>query len=321
MTDTWEGRRVLVTGGAGFVGSRVAHELIAQGAQVVILDDLFTGQRALIPPSADFVEGSVEDLDLVDQLVRNVDVVFHLAARNIILSTSKPREDMAVNIGGTLNVLLAAREHGTDRVVYASSASIYGNTHKHVWGDPQPYEESDAPVLLSPYAVSKLAGEHYGKMFHTLYDVPVSIVRYSNVYGPGQSPDNPYCGVIGAFFTAAMTGGSICVYGDGEQTRDYTFVDDTVRATLMVGSSAGTVGECFNVGTGVGTSVNALADLIQATVGKPVPIIHLPKRDIDTIPRRVVSTYKLAHALGWSPNTLLRKGLTLTYQWMQESVK
>jgi len=150
-----------------------------------------------------------------------------LAARNIIASTSNPRDDFATNIGGTLNVLLAARERGVDRIVYTGSASIYGNPHTI------PINEDDHVVPLSPYAVSKLAGEHYCGAFYESYGLPVAIVRYSNVYGIGQRPDNPYCGVIARFFESAYVGRPLLIHGDGQQTRDFTYVDDAVDATML----------------------------------------------------------------------------------------
>ncbi|KKK89945.1 hypothetical protein LCGC14_2728010, partial [marine sediment metagenome] len=229
----------------------------------------------LLPDGAGFVEGSVCAADLVDRLVGEADYVFHLAARNIVRSTTAPREDLDVNVGGTMNVLLAARDRGIQRVLYSSSASVYG--------DAQSYSELNLPKLSSPYAVSKLAAEHYCTMFGTLHGTPVTVLRYSNVYGPGQSPRNPYCGVIGSFFASCMAGKALRVYGDGTQVRDYTFIDDTVYATLDAAESSNTIGKTLNVGTGVGTSVLNLATAVQATVGSDAcGVEHVAVRDIDT---------------------------------------
>ena len=220
-------KRVLVTGGAGFVGSNVVRRLLELGAEVTVLDNLETGHRETVPESVRFVDGSVEDASLLGRLVDETQLILHLAARNIIVSTRNPRDDFSTNVGGTLNVLIAARQSRVERVVYSSSASVYGNSRY------LPVNEDDAPNLLSPYAVSKFAGESYCRAFYESYQLPTSVVRYSNVYGPGQSPSNPYCGVIGKFFEATRRGQPISIHGDGLQTRDFTYVDDAVEATLL----------------------------------------------------------------------------------------
>ena len=267
------GRRVLVTGGAGFVGGAVVGRLVEQGARVTVLDDLFTGRADTLPTSVQFVEGSVTDAQLVRDLVADASVVFHMAARNIIASTKNPRDDFETNIGGTLNVLLAARDSRPDRVVYTSSASVYGNPRSI------PINEDDPLVLLSPYAVSKLGGENYCNAFYESYGLPVAVVRYSNVFGEGQRPDNPYCGVVSKFFAAAMAGDPLQIHGDGEQTRDYTYVDDAVAATLMAAIHPRAEGEVFNIGTGIETSVNALAvgvaDCVPVFIAHPSGIVAL----------------------------------------------
>jgi len=236
-----------------------------------------------------------------------------MAARNIIASTKDPRQDFATNIGGTLNVLLAARDSKVDRVVYTGSTSIYGNPRTI------PINEDDPPVVLSPYAVSKLGGELYCNAFYENYGVPVSVVRYSNVFGIGQRPDNPYCGVIGKFFAAAIDGKPLQVHGDGEQTRDYTYIDDAVDATLLAAIRPRAEGEVFNVGTGIETSVNELALKIGAAVGVEVDIVHLDRRDIDNIRRRVVNIEKARRMLRWSPQVTLATGLARTTAWMRST--
>jgi UDP-glucose 4-epimerase len=307
------GRRVLVTGGAGFVGSALVRRLIESGARVTVLDDLFTGRRDAIPTGAEFIEGSVTDEPLVFDLVKRHTLVFHLAARNIIASTANPRDDFKTNIGGTLNVLLAAREFNTERVVYTSSASVYGNPRSI------PINEDDRLVPLTPYAVSKLAGEHYCVAFYEGYGLPVSVVRYSNVYGPYQRPENPYCGVVSKFLIAANSGQHLCIHGDGGQTRDFTFVEDAVDATLLAATHPRAEGEVFNVGTGVETSVNDMAAAIGRACGREVVVDHIDRRDIDNIRRRVVNIEKIRHMLRWSPQMTLDRGLEATVKWFRET--
>jgi UDP-glucose 4-epimerase len=307
----FEDREVLVTGGAGFVGGAVVRRLVGAGAIVTVLDDLFTGLAETVLDDVRFVEGSVTDEALVNRLVGEADLVFHMAARNIIASTRNPRDDFATNIGGTLNVLMAAREAGTQRVVYTGSTSVYGNPRTI------PINEDDPIVPLSPYATSKLGGEHYCLAFAESYGLPVSVVRYSNVYGVGQRPDNPYCGVVSKFFASAYTGGTLSIHGDGQQTRDFTYVDDAVDATLLAGVAPRAEGEVFNVGTGIETSINELAMLVGVAAGREVDIEHIDRRDIDNIRRRVVNIEKARRMLRWAPQVALPIGLALTASWLE----
>ena len=313
LDHSFAGRSVLVTGGAGFVGAAVTRRLAELGARVTVLDDLFTGRAEAVPPAASLIIGSVTDAGLVHQLVSDSEVVFHLAARNIIASTTNPRDDFATNIGGTLNVLLAARDTRSQRVVYTSSASVYGNPRSI------PINEDDAFVLLSPYAVSKLVGEHYCSAFYESDSVPVSWVRYSNIYGPGQRPDNPYCGVVSKFLAAAYAGEPLTIHGDGQQTRDYTYIDDAVDATLLAAIQPRAEGEVFNVGTGIETSVNELASIVGRAAERSVEVAHIDRRDIDNIRRRVVNIEKARRMLRWSPQTTLEAGMRATAAWFQDA--
>jgi UDP-glucose 4-epimerase len=307
------GRRILVTGGAGFVGGALVRRLVDMGARVTVLDDLFTGKLETIPTSVQFVDGSVTDQDLVRELVAEHSLVFHMAARNIIASTQNPRDDFETNIGGTLNVLMAARESQPDRVVYTSSTSVYGNPRSI------PINEDDGLVLLSPYAVSKLGGENYCMAFYESYGLPVAVVRYSNVYGPGQRPDNPYCGVVSKFFASAMAGEQLLIHGDGEQTRDFTYIEDAVDATLLAAIHPRAEGEVFNVGTGIETSVNGLAAGVGRALGREVTVNHIDRRDIDNIRRRVVNIEKIRRMLHWAPNATHANGLQATAEWLKEA--
>ncbi len=307
------GRRILVTGGAGFVGGAVTRRLVEAGAKVTVLDDLFTGRAETIPTGAEFVQGSVTDADLVDRLVAENGLIFHLAARNIAASTKNPRDDFATNIGGTLNILLAARKTRVDRIVYSSSASIYGNPRSI------PINEDDQIVPLSPYAVSKLGGEHYCFAFYESFGLPTACVRYSNVYGPGQRPDNPYCGVVSKFLVDIHAGRPASIHGDGEQTRDYTYIDDAVEATLLAAIHPRAEGETFNVGTGIETSVNDLAREIGVALDRDVDIVHIDRRDIDNIRRRVVNIEKARRMLRWTPQVTMETGLAATAAWFLAS--
>jgi UDP-glucose 4-epimerase len=290
--------------------------LLDIGSVVTVLDDFFTGREDNLPRSGDLtvVKGSVTDEALVDRLVSSADFVFHMAARNIIVSTRNPREDFSTNIGGTLNVLMSARQSRVQRIVYTSSASVYGNARY------LPINEDDATNMLSPYAVSKYGGENYCRAFFESYGVPVTSVRYSNVYGPRQRPDNPYCGVVAKFFAAAMSGTAPVIHGDGEQTRDYTYIDDAVEATLLAAVSPRAEGHVYNVGTGRESSVNHLAALIIRITGKQLTPEHLDRRDIDNIRRRVLNIEKSRRELRWVPEMTLEGGLRATYEWLRHGV-
>jgi len=310
-----ENARVLVTGGAGFIGANLVRRLIREGARVTVLDDLFTGRLENLPRKGyEFVKGSVCDPPIVEKLVADAEIVFHAAARNIVVSTRNPREDFETNIGGTLNVLLAARATNgrVKRLVYTSSTSVYGNPRY------LPINEDDHLSLLTPYAVSKLSGENYCMAFFESYDVPCTAVRYSNVFGPGQDPANPYCGVVAKFIELLFAGQAPVIHGDGNQTRDFTYIDDAVEATVMAAQSDRALGEVFNVGTGVETRVNELAAILSRIVGLALEPQHTNRRDIDNIRRRVVNIEKTRRTLRWVPNVTLETGLKNTVQWQRE---
>lgn len=305
-------KKVLVTGGAGFVGSNLVEKLTREEAIVTVLDDLFTGDLSNIEIDGNitFVKGSVTDFDLVEDLVKNADMVFNLACRNIIVSTKRPREDFNVNIGGMLNILIAAKKCGIEKVVFSSSASVYGNARY------LPINEDDRLTVLNPYAASKLAAENYCMAFYESYGIPVTVLRYSNVYGVKQSPNNPYCGVVSKFFESVLNDEPPQIHGDGEQTRDYTCVDDVVEATMLAALSPKVVGEVLNVGTGKETSVKQLASLVLEVSGKTVKPILIDRRDIDNIRRRVLNIEKARKHLKWIPTTSLEEGLKKTYKWL-----
>ena len=208
---------------------------------------------------------------------------------------------------------MAARASKVDRVVYSSSASVYGNPRSI------PINEDDPLWTLSPYAVSKLGGENYCTAFAESYGLRVTTVRYSNVYGPGQRPDNPYCGVVSKFLVEAHAGRPITIHGDGEQTRDYTYIDDAVEATLLAAVHPRAEGEVFNVGTGIETSVNRLAASIGEALEVEIDLRHVDRRDIDNIRRRVVNIEKIRRMLRWTPQWTLDRGLVETANWYKAS--
>jgi nucleoside-diphosphate-sugar epimerase len=305
------GSTVLVTGGAGFIGSNVVGAIVRAGGKVIVLDDLFTGNLENIDKDIpyEFVHGSVVDYALVRKLMTGVDYVAHLAARNIIVSTKNPREDYEVNIGGTLNVLMAARETKPKRIVYSSSASVYGNPRII------PISEDESPLTFSPYSVSKLAGENYCYSFYETFYVPATVVRYSNIYGPKQDPGNPYCGVISKFILAIENGQTVQIHGDGLQTRDFTYVDDAVSGTLSALLSPRADGLVFNLGTGTETTIIGMVEILTELLGKKVACEHIDRRDIDNIRRRVMNIERIRTRLRWQPQVTLREGLKKTIAW------
>jgi UDP-glucose 4-epimerase len=308
----YEDKKVLVGGGAGFIGSNLVKKLSKEGALVTVLDDLFTGDYSFISDlqNTTFIKGSVTDYVLVEDLVKDVDIVFNLAARNIIVATKKPREDFNVNAGGMLNILIAAKKYGIEKIVYSSSASVYGNARY------LPINEDDRLNILNPYAASKLSAENYCMAFYESYDVPVTILRYSNVYGTNQSPSNPYCGVVSKFFTSVVNDEPPQIHGDGEQTRDFTLVDDVVEATMLAALSPKVVGEILNVGTGKETTVKHLANIIIELSGKHLCPVYIDRRDIDNLRRRVLNIEKIRKNLRWIPVNSLEEGLSRTYEWL-----
>jgi UDP-glucose 4-epimerase len=314
MFDRLSGMKILVTGGAGFVGSNLVYSLVNEGAKVTVLDDFFTGKIENLSRSEgkyDLVRGSVTDRELIRDLVAKSEIIFHLAARNIIASTRNPYEDYQTNIGGTLNILLAVREFHLKRVVYTSSVSVYGNPRY------LPINEDDHISLLTPYAVSKFGGEGYCQAFYESYGTPVVVVRYSNVYGTMQDPNNPYCGVVAKFMQRAKTGLAPEIHGDGQQTRDFTFIDDAIEATIMAGLSPKAEGEVFNIGTGLETDINTLAQIILDLYNLNLEPIHIDRRDIDNIRRRVVNIEKIRKTIRWVPSYTLKDGLSQTLKWFQ----
>lgn len=318
--DTYKNKNVLITGGAGFVGSKLARALVDENANVVVYDDFSTGSlRNLegISSKISIVNADVCDFALVSNYMRLADYIFHLAARNIVASTKDPVLDYKTNIGGTLNILLRMKENESDfkRLIYISSASVYGNPRY------LPINEDDQINLLTPYAVSKYAGEGYCMAFHESYNIPVTVLRLSNVYGPYQDPSNPYCGVVAKFMYKAKRFEHLEIHGDGLSTRDFTYVDDVIRAIMLAGLSEKAEGEVFNIATGIETPVIELArsirDLYWEDQFHKSDIQQIDRRDIDNIRRRVLNIEKARKKLNWIPEITLDVGLRLTKEWMR----
>ena len=320
----------MVTGGAGFIGSHLAGELARRGYHVVILDDLSTGKKgnitALLSPtlhhpssithhtsrlsSVDFIEGSVTDLSLLQDVFRGADVVFHQAAvASVPRSIENPELTHRANLTGTLNVLLAGHDKDVKKVVYASSSSVYGDT------PTLPTSEDMPPNPLSPYAVTKLAGEYYCQVFRQVYGLATVCLRYFNVYGPRQDPDSQYAAVVPRFIARVAAGQAPVIFGDGEQTRDFTFVADAVEANILAAESNAT--GVFNVGRGESTTINDLAEMLIGLMGKSVRPVHEGPRPGD--PRHGLADISRATRLGYSPEYSLQRGLQETIGVMRDA--
>ncbi|GBC95542.1 UDP-N-acetylglucosamine 4-epimerase [bacterium HR16] len=258
--------RILVTGGAGFIGSHITEKLVELGHEVIVLDDLSTGREeniAHLKSRITFVKGSITDTVLLQEVMQGVQMVFHEAALGSVpRSVEDPRTTHEVNITGTFNVLMAARDAGVKRVVYAASSSAYGDT------PTLPKVETMLPNPLSPYAVSKLVGEYYCQVFTRVYGLEAVSLRYFNVFGPRQNPHSQYAAVIPKFITAALKGEPLTVFGDGEQSRDFTYIDNVVQANLLAMDSPRAVGKVYNVACGGRYTLNELIRQLEAIFGR-----------------------------------------------------
>jgi len=301
--------KYLITGGAGFIGSHIVEALFKQEHEIIILDNLFSGNIENIQPflqkkNVEFVKGSITDLPLLRKTFKGVDGIFHEAAiASVHQSVLNPLNTHDVNSTGTLHVLLAAEECGVKKVILASSAAIYGD-HPLL-----PKREDMIPMPLSPYAVSKLTGEYYCSVFSQLYSIQTVSLRYFNVFGPRQDPSSEYSGVISKFIAQVKQNKPITIFGDGEQTRDFVFVSDVVSANISAMQSQ--VQGVFNVGCGMQTSLNKLADLLKNIAGRDVPIIYEPPRDGD-IKKSFADISRAREMLGYEPEYTVREGLERT---------
>ena len=299
--------KVVVTGGAGFIGSNLAEEL-SNRYEVTVLDDLSTGRESnLSGLDVEFARGSILDTVLLARTFRDARFVFHEGALpSVQRSVEDPAQSNLVNVNGTLNVLLAARDAGVKKVLFASSSSVYGDT------PVLPKVETMTPAPMSPYAVTKLTDEHYCRVFTALYDLPTVALRYFNVFGPRQDPTSQYAAVIPNFITRILAGESPVIHGDGRQTRDFTFVRDVVRANILAAESDA-VG-VFNVACQKRIDLIELAGTIMDLVGTRVDPIHEPSRPGD-VRDSLADISRAADAFGYAPAYTLNDGLKETIQW------
>jgi nucleoside-diphosphate-sugar epimerase len=301
-------RSVLVTGGAGFIGSNLVRALLERGDDVRVLDNFATGNRANLAGLEDdieVVEGELRSYERVHNAVRGVELVFHQGALpSVPRSVQDPLTTSAVTIEGTLNVLLAARDEDVRRVVYASSSSVYGNS------GTLPRSETQQPDPISPYAVAKLAAERYCVSFHRVYDLETVALRYFNVFGPRQDPKSQYAAVVPRFFEAIRDGRAVPIHGDGSQSRDFTYVENVVEANLLASEAESAGGTVLNVATGRRATVNELAGAIGATLGLPVEKEYLPLRTGD-VRDSWADVSEAQRVLGYEARVALEEGLAL----------
>lgn len=304
--------QALVTGGAGFIGSHLVEGLLARGWSVRVLDNFSTGHRENIKHlinQIDLLEGDVTNLTTVRFAVRNVDVIFHQAALpSVARSVANPLESNEVNITGTLNILLAARDAGVKRVVYAASSSAYGNT------PTLPKVESMPPTPLSPYAIAKLTGEMYARAFTQLYGLSTISLRYFNIFGPRQDPATQYAGVIAKFCTCAIEGKPYPVFGDGEQSRDFTYVENVVNANLLAAEAKLADATLVNIACGERTSLNQLIALLNELTNQKLPAQYGPERAGD-VRHSLADVTRAGKLLGYEPMVDIREGLKRTLEW------
>jgi len=308
--------RALVTGGAGFIGSHLVTALVAEGTQVVVLDDLSTGDSANVAPEADLVEGDITDASRVASAVRGCDVVFHLAARGSVQrSVEHPLATDKSNVSGTLTVLCAAHDAGAGRVVLSSSSSVYGGARERPTREDQPLQPR------SPYAVSKLAGEHYARVFTELHGLETVALRYFNVFGPRQRSDSQYAAVVPRFIDALRRGLPVEIHGDGEQSRDFTYVTDAVQANLRaaVAPAESCVGRAYNIARGESHTVLELLAALADLLGVEAIPRHVPSRPGD-VRHSQASIEAAGDDLGFRPRGTLRDGLAATVAWWSEAV-
>ncbi|MGH9717302.1 MAG: SDR family oxidoreductase [Candidatus Acidiferrales bacterium] len=308
--------RYLVTGGAGFIGSNLVNELVRRGHSVVVLDDLSTGKESnldSVRDEIDFRVGTIIDLATVQSACKGADYVIHLAARaSVPRSVADPIETNCVNIDGTLNVLVAARDAKVRRFAYAASSSVYGES------PALPKDERMPAEPISPYGVTKYVGELYAQVFGRVYGLENASVRYFNVFGPRQEPRSQYSGVLSRFMYAAIHDEPPVIFGDGEQSRDFTYVDNVVDETLRACEAEGASGKVFNGGTGARITLNEVLKILQTVTGKKIRAKYEPPRTGDILHSQ--ADISLARkVLGYEPRVLFEEGLRRTWDWYKSA--
>jgi len=308
--------RYLVTGGAGFIGSNTVDELVRRGHSVVVLDDLSSGKEenlAEIRNKITFIKGSITDIEVVRKAMHEAEYVLHLAARTSVpRSVKDPIETNKINIEGTLNVLVAAKELKVKRVVFAASSSAYGET------PTLPKTETMQPQPISPYGVTKYVGELYGQTFGRCYGLENVSLRYFNIFGPRQDPGSPYSGVLAKFCTAFLEETRPLVFGDGEQTRDFTYVENAVQANLLACEAPNASGKVFNVGVGDRISLNEVLRELGKITGKTLEAKYEPPRDGD-IRDSQADISQAREILGYDPRVSFAEGLARTFEWYRST--
>jgi len=310
-----EQKLYLVTGGAGFIGSHIAEALVKRGDRVRVLDNLSTGKRknlAHIAGEIEFIEADIRDYAATRQAMEEVSIVFHEAAiPSVPRSISEPQLNHDNNINGTFNVLQAAREAEVKRVIFAASSSAYGET------EVLPKQEEMLPSPLSPYAVAKLVGEYYCQVFTRVYGLETVCLRYFNVFGPRQDPSSPYSGVISKFITALLGGRAPVIYGDGEQSRDFTYIDNVVAANLQAAEAPGASGQVMNLGLCERTTLNQLLGELQRIIGTSLAPQYEDARAGD-IRHSLADITRVEELLGYRPTVGLAEGLRRTVEWYRD---
>ncbi len=309
--------KVLVTGGAGFIGSNLAEELIRQGAKVVIIDNFVTGFRENLEEISgdfDFIEGDLNDDDKLLKAIENVEIIFHEAALpSVPRSVENPAETHRACANATFNLLVKAKENNVKRVIYAASSSAYGNQ------DVLPKVETMLPEPLSPYAAAKLMGEYYCKVFANVYGLETFSLRYFNVFGPRQNPASMYSGVISRFVDSLMKDESPIIYGDGETSRDFTYIDNVLDANIKAAQTSKGIGEVLNVANGDRISLNELLEVLKLITGKQnIGANYQPERKGDVKHSQADNT-RAKEWLGYEKLIGLEKGLQKTIEWWKTS--